>query len=358
VDFIDQLKQFSSGITSLREHLKTEEATKHTLILPFLQLLGYNIFNPAEVVPEYTVDVGTKKGEKVDYAIFIKGQPAILIEAKSHDDPLTAYDAQLYRYFSATTAKFAILTNGILYRFYTDLSETNKLDNAPFFEIDLLNIKDAAVAELKKFHKEAFDAESLFSVAASLKYAKRVKEIMGAELKEPDDDFIRFFLKDIYAGKATQRAIDDFKPIIKKALNQYLNDQLSDMLQAAIETTKASERAATEAAVVSEPIAERPQIITTEEELEAFFLVKFLLKDTIDVKRISYKDTTRYLGVLLDGNVTKWICRLYLSQNPKYLALPGKDKAENKIAITSVDDITRYKAELAAAAKIYPTQGE
>ena len=355
MDFIDELKQFSSGIASLREHLKTEEATKHTLILPFLQLLGYNIFNPAEVVPEYTVDVGTKKGEKVDYAIFINGQPAILIEAKSHEDPLTTYDAQLYRYFSATTAKFAILTNGILYRFYTDLSETNKLDNAPFFEIDLLSIKDAAVAELKKFHKEAFDAESLFSVAASLKYAKRVKEIMGAELKEPDDDFIRFFLKDIYAGKATQRAIDDFKPIIKKALNQYLNDQLNDMFKAAIENAKAKEQEEldNQAAATKETLVEKPAIVTTEEELEAFFLVKFLLKDAVDVKRICYKDTTRYLGVLLDNNATKWVCRFYLSQNPKYLALPGKNKTENKITITGVDDIPLYKNELREAAKAY-----
>lgn len=247
------------------------------------------------------------------------------------------------------------MTNGILYRFYTDLSETNKLDNAPFFEIDLLSIKDAAVAELKKFHKEAFDAESLFSVAASLKYAKRVKEIMGAELKEPDDDFIRFFLKDIYTGKATQRAIDDFKPIIKKALNQYLNDQLNDMFKAAIENAKAKEQEEldNQAAATKETLVEKPAIVTTEEELEAFFLVKFLLKDAVDVKRICYKDTTRYLGVLLDNNATKWVCRFYLSQNPKYLALPGKNKTENKITITGVDDIPLYKNELREAAKAY-----
>jgi predicted type IV restriction endonuclease len=67
MDFIDEVKQFSVKIQEIKGQIQTEEATKHSLILPFIQLLGYNIFNPNEVIPEFTADIGIKKGEKVDY---------------------------------------------------------------------------------------------------------------------------------------------------------------------------------------------------------------------------------------------------------------------------------------------------
>ncbi len=163
MDFVDALRQFARKIEALAQQIKTEEATKHSLILPLIQLLGYDVFDPNEVVPEFTSDVGTKKGEKVDYAIMVKHKPAILIEAKPYGDPLTTHDSQLFRYFAATEAKFAILTNGTLYKFYSDLQEPNKMDDTPFLEFDMLNIKEALVPELKKFHKENFDPDSLYS---------------------------------------------------------------------------------------------------------------------------------------------------------------------------------------------------
>lgn len=170
MDFIDEVRQFSARAQSLLPHLKTEEATKHSLILPFMQLLGYNVFNPSEVVPEFTADVGTKKGEKVDYAIMIDGRPAILIEAKPCTDPLTNHDAQLFRYFTSTEAQFAILTNGLVYKFFSDLQETNKMDSEPFLEFSLLDPREPIVAEVKKFHRENFNAEDLFSAASNLQY--------------------------------------------------------------------------------------------------------------------------------------------------------------------------------------------
>lgn len=116
----------------VRGNLATEEATKTALIMPFFSLLGYDVFNPMEFIPEFVADVGTKKGEKVDYAIMNEGKPVILIEAKGVDDDLTKHDAQLFRYFTVTDAKFAILTNGIVYKFFTDLEEPNKMDEKPF----------------------------------------------------------------------------------------------------------------------------------------------------------------------------------------------------------------------------------
>ena len=139
--FNENLLQLSERILSIKPNILTEEATKMSMIIPFFQLLGYDVFNPLEFCPEYTADVGIKKGEKVDYAIIINGDPAILIECKSCTETLDKHSSQLFRYFGTTTAKFGILTNGVVYRFYTDLDESNKMDLTPFLEIDMDNLK-------------------------------------------------------------------------------------------------------------------------------------------------------------------------------------------------------------------------
>lgn len=157
MDFIDELRQFSKRVESLKDLLPTEEATKNALILPFFQMLGYDVFNPLEFMPEFTADVGIKKGEKVDYAILLDNKPAILIEAKWCGEALDKHDSQLFRYFGTTEAKFGILTNGIVYKFYTDLDEPNKMDLSPFLEFNLLDLNDSVVQEIKRFCKERID---------------------------------------------------------------------------------------------------------------------------------------------------------------------------------------------------------
>ena len=138
MDFIDLVKQHSQRVKSLKDNIATEEATKTSLIMPFFAMLGYDVFNPEEFTPEYVADVGIKKGEKVDYAILKDGKPAILIECKWIGEPLASHDSQLYRYFGVSKAKFAILTNGQIYKFFTDLDEPNKMDEKPFLEINRL----------------------------------------------------------------------------------------------------------------------------------------------------------------------------------------------------------------------------
>ncbi len=78
MDFIDRIRDLSTRIPKQLEHIQTEEATKNALIMPFISALGYNVFDPTEVVPEFTADVGIKKGEKVDYAIHLDGKPIML----------------------------------------------------------------------------------------------------------------------------------------------------------------------------------------------------------------------------------------------------------------------------------------
>ena len=119
-----------------------------------------NIFDPTVVVPEYTADIGKKKGEKVDYAIMKDDKPMILIEAKPHTEKLDRHKTQLERYFNVTECKFGLLTNGIEYRFYSDIEKPNVMDQAPFLVIDVLNLKERDIKQLEKFSNESLDSQS------------------------------------------------------------------------------------------------------------------------------------------------------------------------------------------------------
>lgn len=216
MDFIDQLKQFAKRVGTLKDSIQTEEATKTAIIMPFFSMLGYDVFNPQEFVPEYTADVGIKKGEKVDYAIMKDDTPVILIECKSISENLERHDSQLFRYFGTTDAKFAILTNGLIYRFFTDLDNPNKMDSDPFLSINILDIRENQVRELKKFCKSEFDIDSIFSTASELKYVHEFKNQFAEQVENPSDELTRLFLQGCYTGQKTQAVIEKFRPLLKK----------------------------------------------------------------------------------------------------------------------------------------------
>ena len=355
MDFVDQLKQFSKRVETMRETVQTEEATKTAIIMPFFAMLGYDVFNPLEFVPEFTADVGIKKGEKVDYAIIKDGEPVILIECKSISEKLEKHDSQLFRYFGTTSAKFAILTNGIMYRFYTDLDSPNKMDDDPFLTINILDVRDNQVPELKKFCKSVFDIDSIFSTASELKYANEFK--MTMKLEDPTDDFIRLFLQGCYSGAKTQNVIEKFRPILKKALNDLISEMMNDKIKTALGGS-----GGTVSPTEQKPQAEQedlpeekkgPNIVTTEEELEAYFIIKNLLSEVVSMKDITYKDTESYINVLYKGNSRKWICRLRLTDNQKTLILPDENKKEIKYQLADIYSIPEYKDQLAAVLERY-----
>lgn len=346
MDFIDQVKQFSKRVEGLKENLQTEEATKTSIIMPFFSLLGYDVFNPDEFVPEYTADVGIKKGEKVDYAILKDGEPVILIEAKWIGEPLQKHDSQLFRYFGTTKSKFAILTNGQIYRFYTDLDEPNKMDEKPFLEINILDIKEGQVSELKKFHKSNFDESEIFDVASELKYSNEFKSYFAEQLQSPSDDFVRLFLSHAYEGVKTQSVIERFRDVLKKSLNNYISELMNDKIKSALDTSSEPDIADTEEIIVPKT-PDKKKINTTEEELEAYFIIKNLLTDISDINDINYKDNESYMTILYKGKVTNWICRLYLNgETIKYITIPDESKKEIRLDIKNVYDIKQYKDQL------------
>ena len=355
MDFIDQVKQFSKRVESLKDSIQTEEATKTSIIMPFFALLGYDVFNPQEFVPEFTADVGIKKGEKVDYAIFLDEKPMILIEAKWVGERLEKHDSQLFRYFGTTEAKFGILTNGIIYRFYTDLETPNKMDEKPFLEINILDVRENQVVELKKFCKSNFNLEEILDAASELKYSNEFKNIFSSQLLSPSDDFVRLFLNGVYSGMKTQAVIDKFRPILKKALNNYISELMNDKIKSALSANNEPEDSEEDAPSEESDndVAPKSQIVTTEEELEAYFIVRNMLKDLAPNEDITYKDTTNYINVLYKGNARKWICRFILSNTQKILIIPNEDKSELRYSLSDIHDIEQYSEAITAVLKRY-----
>lgn len=333
MDFIDELKQFSSRVGMLKDGLATEEATKMSLIVPFFQLLGYDVFNPTEFCPEYTADVGIKKGEKVDYAIILDGNPVILIECKWSGQNLDKHGSQLFRYFSTSKAKFAILTNGITYQFFTDLIEPNKMDLTPFLEFNILDFNENLANEVKKFHKDSFDTDRIFSTASELKYSSAIKERLRIEQETPSDDFVRFLLDSVYDGLKTQKVIEKFKPIVKRAFSSYVNETINQKISSALSNQDEES--------VEEEVSKN-KIVTTQDELECFYVVRAILAGTVDVKDVAYRDTESYFGILYKDNNRKPVCRLDLAKRKKQLMLPNEDKTWERIYIDGIEDLYKY----------------
>ena len=354
MDFSEKLKDFTKRIDMLKDGIKTEEATKTSLVMPFFNLLGYDVFNPMEFCPEFTADVGIKKGEKVDYAILIDNTPQILIECKSCTDSLSKYTSQLFRYFGTSKAKFGILTNGIVYKFYTDLEETNKMDLNPFLEVDLTQLRDAQINELKKFCKDNFDTDNIFSTAAELKYSNLIKNYLAKELDSPSDEFTKHILGYVYDGQRTQKVIEKYQPLVKKAFTSFINDIVNQKIAAAL-TPDEDQAAVTEVETsdVSAPEEKVSKIVTTEEELQAFYIVRAIAAEITDIKNIAHRDTESYFGILFKDNNRKPICRVNFDTKQKQLLLPDESKKFTRHYIDKVDDIYKFKDDLLNIIRMY-----
>jgi len=212
MDIAERAQALASKIRQHKAGIETEEATKNAFVMPFIStVLGYDVFNPAEVIPEFTADVGTKKGEKIDYAIVHNGDVQLLIEVKKISEQLRPeHTSQLYRYFSVTSARVAILTNGETYEIYSDLDAPNRMDSKPFLVLNFSDIDETLLPELAKLAKGSFDLDSVINAAGELKYIGQIKRILAAEFKQPDDDWVKFLASHAYEGNFTQRIREQF----------------------------------------------------------------------------------------------------------------------------------------------------
>lgn len=350
MDLKIKLEQLHQRVDGIKENIQTEEATKTAFIMPFIQILGYDVFNPTEVIPEYICDIGTKKGEKIDYMIMKDNEPIFIIECKHWKENADAHNSQLHRYFHNTKSRFGILTNGIIYNFYTDLEQPNIMDEKPFLTINLDDLKDTSIKVLEKFVKTSFQLDDILASAESLKYVKAIKSEFAEEIENPSDDLVVLLVKKFYTQKLTEQRKNTFKEYTKRALTSYINDVINSRLKSALNINEniQSENQGEETINNIDDNTENSKIITTDEEIEAFHIVKAILREVVPADRIAYRDTQSYFGILLDDNNRKPICRLRLhSATNKSIELfhNGKDNGE-RISINSLDDIYNYKEEL------------
>lgn len=365
MDFKTEIQKLSVQVSERKSHVINEEMTKQSLIIPFLQKLGYDVFNPLEVRPEYVADFGVKKGEKVDYAIFKNGSPIIFIEAKSVSENLDKHDAQLSRYFNATPeVKIAILTNGVEYKFFTDLTQDNIMDNTPFFSFSMESLTNADIETIENFSKDKFDASKLVKYAEELVYMSNLNSTLKELFRNPSDEFLRFLIKDFSNSRITTNVIERFRPIVKKAINNTLLEIISEGLaprETAVSTEQTTEEQIETETAIDEESSAKNAIVTTEDELQSFEIVRSTLEEAKrDITNLAYKDTTGYFTII-NRVVTRWFLRINLDTANKYIITrlnvdlcaklcPGfsvepapKSLGESRIRIQSVEDLKQLK---------------
>lgn len=359
VEFSERLDSLATKVKNQATAIGTEEATKNAFVMPFIStILGYDVFDPLEVVPEFTADVGTEKGEKVDYAIMRDGEVQILIECKPSMGALKIEHAsQLFRYFSVTNARIAVLTNGVVWQFYTDLDAPNRMDAKPFLVLDLLDIDETLIHEIQKLSKESFDLDSIISAAEELKYIGALKREIAAQFREPTDEWIKFFATRVFDGSYTQKVRQQFTTLVSKAGQQFLTERVNERLKTALGVsgiTHSAPAPAPASVEVAEADLDRDtEIETTLEELEGYQIVKAIACGEVKPQRVTHRDAKSYFAVLLDDNNRKPIARLHFNGKQKYLGLLDADKAEARHAIDELDEIYAHADGIREAVRRY-----
>ncbi|MCZ4245261.1 type I restriction endonuclease [Pedobacter punctiformis] len=342
-----KLEQLQQRVCGLKDQISTEEATKNAFVLPFIQMLGYDIFNPTEVVPEHICDIGTKKGEKVDYVIRKNDEPILIFECKHWKENADAHNSQLHRYYHVSKARFGVLTNGTIYNFYTDLEKPNIMDEKPFLTIDIEDLKDSSIKILENFTKNEYNLESILDSAEAFKYIKAIKKEFEKEIETPSDEIVRLLVNRFFDKPLTANRMIAFKEYTKKALTISINESISYRLKSALNINEKLEARDDNKVNPVDENNEVSKVITTEEEAEAFQIVKAILREKITSERIASRDTQSYFGILLDNNNRKPICRFHFNTVNKYLEIfhNGKDAGE-KVLLNNLDEIYNYRAQL------------
>lgn len=360
MDFIDQIRVLSTRIANTKDIIQTEEATKNSMIMPLIQILGYNVFDPLEVTPELVADIGMKKGEKIDYAILQDGKPIILFECKKAGAELNINHAgQLFRYFHVTAARFGVLTNGLAYKFFTDLEQPNKMDEKPFFEFNILDFKERDVEELKKFAKAAFDLDKILTTANDLKYTRAIQNRLAEWITNPAEDFVRLVSSDLLGSRRFTPALkDQFTAITKRAFEQLIGERINERLKGAM-TPDVASSAENPAPIIPVESSTESLVVTSDEELEGLHIIRGILRDLVSPRRILMRDAQSYCAILLDDNNRKPLCRLRFNNAQKLsLGIFNDKKEEERFALEGVDDIYNYSVQLKNTLNSYLVQVE
>lgn len=353
MDFKDKLTALAERVSRQKEVVNTEEATKMSFIMPFLNALGYDVYDPMQVTPECNCDYGTKKGEKIDYTVNLDGKPIMIIECKHWAQDLDKHKAQLFRYYQVSPAKFGILTNGIVYKFFTDLETPNKMDDMPFFEVNILELRDSHIEKLREFSKDRYNIDTILNSATEMKYVNAIRSLISSLAAAPTDDYVRFLAKQVYEGVVTAKVLEEFRPMVVRAHNQLIAENVNMRLKSAFAPEVPSTTPTAELVVEAPAEIKDSKIVTTEDVIQGFYIVKAILASTIDIARVTMRDAQSYCAILCDDNNRRPLCRLHFNARQKYIEVFDTHKVGTRQPIDNISDIYKFATELIATAKLY-----
>lgn len=360
MEFIEKVRNHAKRVMEHKGFASTEEATKTSLILPFLQMLGYDVFNATQVIPEYVADWAEKKGEKVDYTIKVGNKTVMLIECKQVNDPLdVSKENQLANYFHhLQDCNVGVLTNGIVYKFYTDLNAENIMDSEPFFVFDFTSYKEWQIKRLEMFSLENITkTDEINNDIIKTRNFVAVTRFLKKEMSEPSDELIKLAIKQMpFIKKASEPIIEEFKDHFKKA---HLQNQ-QDYFDAQISRLKEAQQAEQEQKPVDSAPA-KPTFITSIEELQALAVIKSMLWNIVPAEKICLRDAENHCDISYATTGWPRIVRLYFNDpnmlqitfptHPDYIKL-------GKIDIKTVEKLNEHSEKIISTAKLILTPKE
>jgi len=391
--FQDDLLRHAEQIKQRIPHVHGEEATKQALVVPFLQVLGFDVYDPREVRPEYIADFAKKKSngqmEKIDYAILLGGEPVLFFECKAVDAHLDDHDTQLARYFNATpSVKIAVITNGARLKVFGDLQQPNIMDPTPWLDVDLLGPKPTDIDALKRFRKLDFSASDVLALAEEMVYFNALVPFLSTQLREPTESFVRFVAGELgVAGRVTQKVVERLTPIFRKAVQAAVVDHVArsfDRPVAASEppaaarvpspaptapakgATGASSVASTGTPAAGDASEARAGVVTTPEELRCFNLISSWVHEVVPAGPIAFRDSKTYFTIH-QANVRKWFVRLNVTKTPYWVSVRGVAPEEarrlapglevvdggqfgdSRAVLASIDELQKLRVLLIAA---------
>ncbi|QTL41226.1 type I restriction enzyme HsdR N-terminal domain-containing protein [Xenorhabdus budapestensis] len=358
-NFKIKIKHHVDHVKNAGQHCTTEETTKQALILPFLDILGFSPYDPQKVKAEYGADFpGVKTNERVDYALFCQGVPVMFIEAKGYSEKLDNHCPQLSRYFNSTPeVTISAITNGLEWRFFTDLKQKNVMDPTPFLRIKMDEVSDADVGQLYRFRHDKFKPEALRTLAEESVYLSAFTKTISTSLRDVDSEFVRYVAsRSNVERQLNQRFIESITPLVKQAVEKSVSAMVVsglsnkhvpiDGIQDEIEHQDNPK----EPDEIVDP--DNPNIVTTKNELTLYEKAKSIVGDDADLQ---YKDTESYFGVLYQGKSNRWIIRYFDKKNKPYIQIPielneiltnevnraGLSASNSRIFIDAPEDILR-----------------
>jgi hypothetical protein len=277
-----------------------------------------------DLIPEYNADFGERISQKIDYAIVLNKKDTILIEAKKQTSKLSDKEAgQLNGYFNNTkNSKLAILTNGIEYRFYSDVVEPNIIDNKPFFQFNLSNYSEKDIELLIRFDKRFIKIKEIIESAQEIVFAESFEDSLFKELNVPSKDLLKIIHRNmLFKTKFNEETQGKMISLINSSLLKCLYDKK----------------------VLDEASSNSLGVITTELETQAYHTIRTLLiqNKKISNERISYKDFKSFFNISVDDSSKKVICKLVFNDKSMKITIEN-----NEYILEHIDDLLKYKNEL------------